>query len=64
MAHAFIDQDAYVTSTRRAIFAEPKSISFALEDLKREGFAALDSIATEYGINADMLINRFARVHS
>lgn len=64
MAHAFIEEDAFVTSSTRKIFAEPREISFALEDLKCEGFANLDAIAAEYGISPAALTNRWARLHA
>ncbi len=63
MAHAFIEEDAFVTSAKRQIFAEPRELSFALEDLKSEGFANLEAIAAEYGISPALLTNRWARAH-
>lgn len=63
MSHAFIEEDCFVTASTRKIHAEPKEISFALSDLKREGFASLDEIAAEYGLSPTMLTNRWSRCH-
>jgi hypothetical protein len=63
MAHAFIEEDAFITSAKRQIFAEPRNLSFALQDLKTEGFANLTEIAAEYGISPALLTNRWVRAH-
>jgi hypothetical protein len=60
MAHAFIEEDYFVTG-RRAILADPPNLQWALMDLKSEGVENLNSIAEFYGLDASFLMGRYVR---